>query len=355
MSSLSDGKSGHTKVCPQCGEPRPVSEFFWKNKTKGTYQTLCKRHHKERNHSNYIANRDKYIAKVLEYRQEHPDVPAKAQKRYKATHREELREKSRIAESDPRKRAVRAKYRAEHKAERDAYQAQYRATHTVHISKSGRRYYVANKDFIAARTRAARKADPQRFKEYSKRSKAKNPEAVRTATQKRRDSLRGRGGKITAAELRAMFARYDWRCVRCGQQKPLAFDHIDPNGPGNLENGQPFCTPCNSWKLAKIDDKLDFRPNSPYDTRPDLPIGTVDISMGDLPVPEWVHHPRRKIAAEQTEKLCLGPKHSPDGEMLPIDQFRLRSKKSGKPFRVSYCGICTVEIQRLARQAKKGQ
>ena len=229
---------------------------------------------------------------------------------------------------------------------------QYKSENREQLRARGRVYYADNRDERREAARLARIADPARFRAVAKKTKLKNKDRVRTDTQRRRDSLRGRGGKITAAELRALFARYGWRCVRCGHAAPLAFDHIDPHGPGNLANGQPLCTPCNSWKLTKVDESLDFRPNSPYDTRSDLPVGTVDIAMADAPVPEWVHHPRREIAAERTEKLCLGPLHTPDGLMLPIESFPIRSQKSGKPFRTTVCRDCKNVLQRQARADK---
>jgi hypothetical protein len=58
----------------------------------------------------------------------------------------------------------------------------------------------------------------------------------------------------TAGEWRALCARYEFRCLRCGAQAPtveITRDHIVPksrNGPTILTNLQPLCFACNRWK-----------------------------------------------------------------------------------------------------------
>lgn len=68
-------------------------------------------------------------------------------------------------------------------------------------------------------------------------------------------------GKFTAAEWRALCAKYDHRCLCCGLQKPLSPDHIVPlsrSGANTIDNIQPLCHECNVHKFTKV---MDFRPD----------------------------------------------------------------------------------------------
>lgn len=59
----------------------------------------------------------------------------------------------------------------------------------------------------------------------------------------------------------AVFARDDYRCLRCGceEEHLLRADHVVPESEGgeaSLENLQTLCHSCNSWKGTKT---IDFR------------------------------------------------------------------------------------------------
>lgn len=59
----------------------------------------------------------------------------------------------------------------------------------------------------------------------------------------------------------AVFARDDYRCLRCGCENEhlLRADHVVPESKGgeaSLENLQTLCHSCNSWKGTKT---IDFR------------------------------------------------------------------------------------------------
>lgn len=65
------------------------------------------------------------------------------------------------------------------------------------------------------------------------------------------------GGNHTQFEWERLQARFNWRCVKCQERKPLTKDHIIPisrGGTNNISNIQPLCRECNSSKGKKIVD-----------------------------------------------------------------------------------------------------
>lgn len=67
-------------------------------------------------------------------------------------------------------------------------------------------------------------------------------------------------GSFTLNEWDDLCKKYDYRCLRCGEKKPLTKDHIvpiDKFGKNTIDNIQPLCMPCNSKKGTKT---IDYRP-----------------------------------------------------------------------------------------------
>ncbi len=113
-----------------------------------------------------------------------------------------------------------------------------------------------------------------RLKQKRQRAKVKaNPKARarhRAARVVYRNRLRANGGKLTAAEWRAILDKYGHRCVSCGSSKKIELDHIVPLAIGGKHiaaNVQPLCGLCNLFKLAR---HIDYRP-SPGRPGPGLP------------------------------------------------------------------------------------
>lgn len=76
--------------------------------------------------------------------------------------------------------------------------------------------------------------------------------------------LRLNGGHHTQQEWRELCAKYNHRCLACGQRLPLTKDHIVPvhlGGSDDIDNIQPLCRSCNSSKNARV---IDYRPQAPY-------------------------------------------------------------------------------------------
>ncbi len=128
-------------------------------------------------------------------------------------------------------------HNAEHHRQRSR---EYRAANP----DSDREYRQQNKEHISARERAHAKANPG-----ANRAKARAYYARK----------KGGEGTHTAAEWEAVCAYYNYRCLCCGQQKPLTADHVVPlskGGANTIDNIQPLCKPCNS---RKGDKTIDYR------------------------------------------------------------------------------------------------
>lgn len=82
------------------------------------------------------------------------------------------------------------------------------------------------------------------------------------ALHARRARKQNQGGSYTAQEWRDLCARYDHRCLCCGEQKRLTIDHVLPislGGSNSIDNIQPLCLACNLRKHAK---HVDYRPQT---------------------------------------------------------------------------------------------
>lgn len=84
--------------------------------------------------------------------------------------------------------------------------------------------------------------------------------ADRMNRRRRAMRLRENGGSFTETEWRDLCARYNNRCLRCGQQRKLTADHVIPlalGGGSNIDNIQPLCLSCNSSKGKGTEDYRD--------------------------------------------------------------------------------------------------
>lgn len=106
-----------------------------------------------------------------------------------------------------------------------------------------RRNYAANKERLLARNKAWWKNNPDKAR------------VITLATTNRRRLVKlGCVGSHTEAEWRGLTGRYELRCAKCSDIKPLTRDHVIPltsGGTDYIDNIQPLCKPCNSSKGTK--------------------------------------------------------------------------------------------------------
>ncbi len=85
--------------------------------------------------------------------------------------------------------------------------------------------------------------------------------AASTSTELRRVREAYAGGWHSDAEWNVLLDKTGRRCLRCGSEADLTKDHVVPlsrGGTHDIENLQPLCRRCNSWKNDRV---IDFRDN----------------------------------------------------------------------------------------------
>lgn len=266
-----------TKRCTRCGDEKPLSEFHksaatldgfvpkckacvrayqveWrathadeiKTKEDARNQTETRRLQqnasaRKRYHRN--DNAAKRQAETEQHRMERQQARAAqlADPAYQEARRRKLRERKKSAQYLAYRRKRRAE-RYQDPAYRDHVNADQRARHP--------RYpHLQQRNLEKHRERYAN--DPAYRKAYNAR--------VNVANHKRRARIQS-SGSHTDQEWIELCAKYDHRCLCCGEAKPLTKDHVLPlslGGDNTIQNLQPLCLACNLRKHAK---HIDYRP-----------------------------------------------------------------------------------------------
>lgn len=198
--------------CVQCGEYKPVTEFYREKGRANKPRTKCK-------------------ACTLAYQRE-----------YRATHREEKATRDRLY-AETHREAVAARKHAWYKANYETLIAQQRE------------YREANHEASDAYQREYREANREKRRAYSRSWSKANPEKRRAQSHSRRAREKGAGGSFTDADIEAIRKAQGNRCYLCGKTlKKYHIDHFIPlakggtNNPGNLRLA---CPKCNTSKREK--------------------------------------------------------------------------------------------------------
>ena len=186
-----------SKVCGTCGQTKPLTDFYLKDKATGRYASECK---------------PCKVGRTASYRDSHPGYHAE------------------------RSRVWRERYK-------DRNQAAYAA------------------DVAAKAERHARyEATAQQERERARQWRQDNPEAQRAQKHAARARALGVPGTFTADEWIALKATQEYRCLACNKREPditLTIDHVIPmtkGGHNDIANIQGLCYGCNNTKRAKDTD-----------------------------------------------------------------------------------------------------
>lgn len=91
--------------------------------------------------------------------------------------------------------------------------------------------------------------------ESHRRWKKKNPQRMAHLRARRYAREKKADGSHTFEQWNELKEKHHFKCVICGEKKPLTKDHIKPlslGGTDNIENIQPLCRNCNSKKWKKF-------------------------------------------------------------------------------------------------------
>lgn len=228
------------KRCTRCHVEKPVTEFY--TNAGGEYlHSRCKPCDLEMKKARYDANPDKYRAYAREYGQSHQEERSERFKRWYGANRE--RNIARVV-----------KWRNDHLE----YRLAYEHARNIAIPPEKRAAYY--------RTRAARGyfrawaiLNIDRRRAADRRYKQRHPESRRIQWYKRMSIIRATAGayRMTRADI---IARDGAICYLCGIEFPhnlLTIEHVIPlsRGGGHTpDNLRVACGPCNSRKGAKLLD-----------------------------------------------------------------------------------------------------
>jgi hypothetical protein len=200
------------KTCKKCSQDKPIESFTVDVRYKdGRYPWCADCRAAYRREKRYGANRDETLAYFQQWNDEHRDRKRELGNSNYARHKE--------AYSAHRRDYDRQRYHTD-AAHRERKNQQRKARYQADPVERRRRIGYA---LISVNTRRAR--------------------------------IAGTNTRFTQAEWRALCAKYNHRCLCCGQKKPLTPDHVTPlsrGGSNSIENIQPLCLECNMKKHALL-------------------------------------------------------------------------------------------------------
>ena len=99
---------------------------------------------------------------------------------------------------------------------------------------------------------------------YHRRYVASHPDVISHLKARRYAREKGAKGSHTLEEWQELKYKFNQKCAKCEQEKPLTKDHIIPlssGGSDNIENIQPLCRNCNSKKWKKLNFNIYENPS----------------------------------------------------------------------------------------------
>lgn len=261
------------KTCGKCGESKPLSEYYKNRKRSDGVQTYCKtcsavidaaRKPKAAPRAESIVAKAKRGAAErraiheLE-KQDLREMPVKICRRCEqAKPRSDYTVDTRYDDGCyPYCAACRKEWRQGRRERQRELELNWREKNGDRARELGRNHYARHKETIAPKRRAY---DRERYRNDPMVKRRKD---IQTAQKNRRRRALLYGIKTehhTEQEWQQLCEKYNHRCLRCGEQKPLTRDHIIPvtsGGVDTIDNIQPLCKVCNSQKNNRT---IDYRP-----------------------------------------------------------------------------------------------
>lgn len=270
------------KQCSMCQEWKPTDAYYIKIKKTGRLMSWCKACHRLRTTEWQETHKDRVREVAKNWRAANPEKANATTARYRERHPDRTKESQRASDAKRKERKV--VYRQETAAHIKEHNAEYRQKNHATIRAQDAIYREQNQTALRERSAQWRKEHPERVKEIVGAAYLKNRDKKLAYSKRRRQThagyylarrhvriarIAGNGGEHTHEEWEALKVKYAYRCLRCGKQEPdiqLTRDHVVPvtsGGSNAIDNIQPLCLPCNSWKRAQT---IDYR-KEPFHAR----------------------------------------------------------------------------------------
>ncbi len=262
---------GIGRICKQCNQFKPLSEFKKRKNGKYGRQSRCKfclneysrnqrkqkpeqyrkydlvrkeklerqTWKKQYSKTRYWANREILLAKNKEWRTKHPEYMKESLNKlaeWVKNHPERPKEVSRKWYLNNREKC---------KTKGEIFRKNNREKCREYVKKYRTKDPIRYKEMANRRMKIYYQMDKNRFIEYNRRRKARKLSVLSI--------------NFTLDELSQKLSMFGYKCWICGKSYE-AIDHVKPlikNGPHILANLRPICTSCNSkkgiiWPYSKV-------------------------------------------------------------------------------------------------------
>lgn len=249
------------KQCSKCSVNQFEDQFTRdKSRADGLFPH-CKSCRKRDKHQYYLDHKEEIFEKSRVWHKSNPDESKAIKKRYRDTHKEEIAIRLREAQqANPERFKLKTqRYYYRNRERILERQREYRGLYPGRIRSSYRKHHDAFRNQINERSRQwyAEHKDihNQRVRNWARRNPHKRLSYVHTRRARRLEN----GGQYTLEQWEDLKRQYDFKCLCCGEVKPLTVDHIVPiskGGSNDISNIQPLCIQCNKSKATKT---IDYR------------------------------------------------------------------------------------------------
>ena len=139
----------------------------------------------------------------------------------------------------------------------------YQENKEIHLNRN-RKWHIKNIEYHRFLNKKYYAEDPERRKRSKRNWLNKRPEYLAIQKAIRRSREYKSQGSFSEEEWKQLKQKYNYRCLSCNRAEPeikLTPDHVIPlilGGSSYINNIQPLCKSCNSYKYISI---IDFRKN----------------------------------------------------------------------------------------------
>ena len=146
------------------------------------------------------------------------------------------------------------KYRTLHHDAVVKRKKKYYTEHYDVVISYQRKYNIENADIVTENRRIYYQENKEKLSENNRRWRINNPEQLIINSQNRRARESKLPSTFTKTQWQEAKEHFDYKCAYCGEEAPLAMEHVVPVSKGGAfirGNIVPSCQSCNSKKRTK--------------------------------------------------------------------------------------------------------